>query len=66
MPLTGNEDLGVYNPFRIGTRVYLTLPDGGERYAGRVGFTFDPVATSRPASPITRPLSRPTPASTGR
>ena len=39
VPLTGNEDLGVYNPFRIGTRVYLTLPDGS-----RVGFTFEPVA----------------------
>ncbi len=38
-PLTGNEDLGVYNPFRIGTRVYLTLPDGN-----RVGFTFEPIA----------------------
>ncbi len=39
VPLTGNEDLGVYNPFRIGTRLYLTLPDGS-----RVGFTFEPVA----------------------
>jgi YD repeat-containing protein len=34
---TGHEATGVYNPFRIGTRVYLTLPDGR-----RVGFTFEP------------------------
>ena len=45
VPLTGNEDLGVYNPFRIGTRVYLTLPDGGAPGTpGRVGFAFEPVA----------------------
>ncbi len=36
--LTGNEATGVYNPFREGTRVYLTLPDGE-----RVGFTFEAV-----------------------
>ncbi len=28
VPSTRREEAGVYNPFRIGTRVYLTLPDG--------------------------------------
>jgi YD repeat-containing protein len=36
---TGQEAQGVYNPFLLGTRVYLTLPDGS-----RVGFTFTPIA----------------------
>ncbi len=35
---TGQESTGIYNPFLIGTRVYLTLPTGQ-----RVGFTFTPV-----------------------
>jgi YD repeat-containing protein len=35
---TGHEATGIYNPFLIGTRVYLTLPSGQ-----RVGFTFTPV-----------------------
>ncbi len=35
---TGHESTGIYNPFLIGTRVYLTLPTGQ-----RVGFTFAPV-----------------------
>jgi YD repeat-containing protein len=34
---TGREAFGVYNPFRVGTRVYLTTPTGE-----RVGFTFAP------------------------
>ncbi len=38
VPATGREALGVFNPFRVGTRVYLTLPEGE-----RVGFTFAPV-----------------------
>src|SRR5262249_32965784 len=42
----GLEDQGIYNPFRIGTRVYLTLPDGT-----RAGFTFAPVA--HPQSGVT-------------
>ncbi len=37
VPLTGREDLGVYEPFRVGTRLYLTTPTGE-----RVGFTFAP------------------------
>ncbi|MBD2200392.1 MULTISPECIES: CARDB domain-containing protein [Calothrix] len=37
VPTTGRESLGAYNPFRIGTRLYLTLPNGQ-----RVGFTFQP------------------------
>src|SRR5207248_1127140 len=37
VPLTGREPLGLYNPFRFGTRIYLTLPTGQ-----RVGFTFTP------------------------
>ena len=39
VPPTGHESQGIYNPFRVGTRVYVTLPDGS-----RVGFTFAPVA----------------------
>ena len=27
VPPTGQESDGIYNPFRVGTRVYLTLPD---------------------------------------
>ena len=37
VPPTGHESTGIYNPFLIGTRVYLTLPNGQ-----RVGFTFTP------------------------
>jgi hypothetical protein len=37
VPATGMEDLGVYGPFRFGTRVYLALPGGK-----REGFTFEP------------------------
>jgi hypothetical protein len=37
VPSTGRENLGAFNPFRSGTRVYATLPDGR-----RVGFTFTP------------------------
>ena len=40
---TGNELVGIYNPFIQGTRVYLTLPDGQ-----RVGFTFTPVRHDQP------------------
>ena len=45
VPPTGNEAEGIYNPFVEGTRVYLTLPDGGAPGTpGRVGFTFTPHA----------------------
>lgn len=37
--LTGAEAQGIYNPFAVGTRLYLTLPSGT-----RAGFTFAPVA----------------------
>jgi len=37
LPPTGLEDLGIYTPFKSGTKVYLTLP-GGQRQ----GFTFSP------------------------
>ncbi|MEH2057548.1 MAG: putative Ig domain-containing protein [Nostoc sp.] len=37
VPLTGREELGVYEPFRVGTRLYLTTPT-----RERVGFTFAP------------------------
>jgi YD repeat-containing protein/VCBS repeat-containing protein len=43
VPLTGHEASGVYNPFRVSTRVYLTLPDGR-----RAGFTFAPVRHELP------------------
>jgi RHS repeat-associated protein len=36
---SGEEDFGIYTPFRDGTRVYLTLPGGK-----REGFTFTPRA----------------------
>ena len=39
VPLTGEESLGVFNPFRDGTSVYLTLPTGA-----RVQFKFAPVS----------------------
>lgn len=35
--LPGREELGVYEPYRVGTRLYLTTPTGE-----RVGFTFAP------------------------
>ncbi|MEO8271565.1 MAG: putative Ig domain-containing protein, partial [Aureliella sp.] len=37
LPKSGQEDIGIYTPFKQGTKVYLTLP-GGERQ----GFTFTP------------------------
>ena len=37
LPKSGLEDLGIYTPFKSGTRVFITLP-GGEREA----FTFTP------------------------
>ena len=40
-PRTGREGLGVYEPMRDGTRVYLSLPNGN-----RAGFTFSPETTS--------------------
>ncbi|MBF2017367.1 MAG: putative Ig domain-containing protein [Rivularia sp. T60_A2020_040] len=43
VPLTGREDLGVYEPFRVGTRLYLTTPTGE-----RVGFTFTPLLQQIP------------------
>jgi YD repeat-containing protein len=40
---TGREDLGVYEPLRQGSRLYITLPDGK-----RVGFTFNPTRLQIP------------------
>ncbi len=40
---TGREELGVYQPFRVGTRVYASLPDGQS-----VGFTFTPLKVQLP------------------
>src|SRR5207244_3444189 len=37
VPPTGDEEFGVYNPFKDGSRVYVTLPGGK-----REGFTFRP------------------------
>ena len=39
LPSTGQEDLGVYNPFGDGTAIYLTLPSGQ-----RVKFSFAPTS----------------------
>ncbi|MBE9012320.1 putative Ig domain-containing protein, partial [Pseudanabaenaceae cyanobacterium LEGE 13415] len=38
VPATGRESTGVYNPFHVGTRLYLTAPTGE-----RIGFTFAPM-----------------------
>ncbi|MGF1675356.1 MAG: putative Ig domain-containing protein, partial [Rivularia sp. (in: cyanobacteria)] len=43
VPLTGREALGVYEPYRVGTRLYLTTPTGE-----RVGFTFTPLLQQIP------------------
>ena len=61
MAPTGHEATGIYNPFRQGTRVYLTLPDGR-----RVGFTFTPQKHELPGVTYYTPAYRPTPASAGR
>jgi large repetitive protein len=37
LPKSGLEDLGIFTPFRSGTKIYMTLP-GGQR----VGWTFTP------------------------
>ena len=37
LPKSGLEDIGIYTPFKPGTRVFLTLPGGK-----REGFTFTP------------------------
>lgn len=37
LPKSGLEDLGIFTPFRSGTKIYMTLP-GGER----LGWTFTP------------------------
>jgi RHS repeat-associated protein len=44
------------NPFRVGTRVYLTTPDGR-----RVGFTFDPIVAPGLLGAIWRPRFTPDP-----
>ena len=46
----------VANPFRVGTRVYMSAPDGR-----RVGFTFDPVPTAGLLGTIWLPKFRPDP-----
>ncbi len=42
-PLTGHEDQGLYQPYRQGTRLYLSAPNGDE-----VGFRFNPVRHDEP------------------
>ncbi len=42
-PLTGYEDQGLYNPYRLGTRLYLDAPSGEE-----LGFRFSPVRHDEP------------------
>ena len=41
VPLTGSEASGVYNPLRMGSRLYIDTPTGE-----RLGFTFTPQQTS--------------------
>ncbi|MFO7899372.1 MAG: Ig-like domain-containing protein, partial [Planctomycetota bacterium] len=43
VPLTGHEELGLYEPFREGTRLFLTAPSGE-----RIGFTFAPQRVELP------------------
>ncbi len=43
---TGLESFGVYPALRLGTRLYLTLPDGS-----RAGYTFAPVPVNLPNQP---------------
>jgi large repetitive protein len=43
VPLTGQEQFGIYSPLQVGSRLYLTLPTGD-----RVGFTFAPQVHSQP------------------
>src|SRR5262249_57171400 len=50
VPPTGREGLGVYAPFRDGTRLYLSTPTGE-----RVGFTFVPVRVELPGVVYYRP-----------
>ncbi|WP_404783509.1 putative Ig domain-containing protein [Altericista sp. CCNU0014] len=45
VPLTGQEQFGIYSPLQEGTRLYLTLPTGE-----RVGFTFAPQVQSQPGA----------------
>ena len=43
VPATGRETQGAFNPFRFGTRLYLTLPETSSLVVGRrVAFTFTP------------------------
>jgi hypothetical protein len=43
VPLTGQEDQGLYAPYRLGTLLYLSAPNGDE-----VGFRFSPVQQDTP------------------
>src|SRR5207249_2971117 len=40
---TGHEDQGLYSPYRAGTRLYLSAPNGDE-----IGFVFNPVRHQQP------------------
>jgi RHS repeat-associated protein len=50
LPTTGQENLGVFNPFRDGTSVYLTLPTGI-----RVHYKFAPVSFTVDGETFYRP-----------
>lgn len=43
LPKSGLEDLGIFTPFRAGTKIFMTLPDGQ-----RVGWTFTPEIRALP------------------
>jgi YD repeat-containing protein len=50
VPVTGREALGVYQPFKAGTRLYVTLPNGT-----RAGYTFQPEEMQIPGLTYYRP-----------
>ncbi|GEM_PF-1525877 len=61
VPLTGLENDGIFNGYRDGSRVYITLPGGK-----REGFTFRPRVTFFLASRFFVPFFQPDPGVTSR
>src|SRR5262249_47458809 len=54
----GHEDQGLYSPYRAGTRLYLSAPNGDE-----VGFVFNPVRHQQPGVAYYTPAWDPLPGS---
>ncbi len=51
VPPSDREHVGVYSPFEVGTRLYVTLPEGD-----RVGYTFTPEASQVNGVTYYRPM----------